>query len=401
MTLVEAPSSGLSTAPRALTTRFLDFWLLGGASIAIWLLLVAAEPFRATWPWPVGQHFRNLSALALSLALFVNYPHFLLSYKLAYSRGAGFVVKHWWQLMVVPALLLALLGAAYAWFDVPARDVQAIRTMARLLMPFGVNAQVVAGPRVGEVLLTLGFNLMVLSIGWHYTKQVFGCVMVYAHYDGYPLSPRQRTIAKWTLLAVWLMAFVDNNIDGVFRELAGFNYSSFDLPDVAAPLAWIIVGGTLALLGYEVVYANYRATGRWPGANMLVPFAAIYVWWLPLTRQPEFYLLLTPLFHSLQYLAFVYKMEDTRLRTTRRPEVRATLLIAGTILAGWLAFEFLPVLADERFATFDRWGFYFFIIAATLFINIHHYFIDNVLWRFSDPVVRGYLLSGGAHEKHG
>jgi hypothetical protein len=28
-----------------------------------------------------------------------------------------------------------------------------------------------------------------------------------------------------------------------------------------------------------------------------------------------------------------------------------------------------------------------------LFINIHHYFIDNVLWRFRDPEVREYLLA--------
>ena len=40
---------------------------------------------------------------------------------------------------------------------------------------------------------------------------------------------------------------------------------------------------------------------------MLVPVIALYVWWMPQTRQYEFYFLLTPLFHSLQYLAFVYK----------------------------------------------------------------------------------------------
>jgi len=28
-----------------------------------------------------------------------------------------------------------------------------------------------------------------------------------------------------------------------------------------------------------------------------------------------------------------------------------------------------------------------------LFINIHHYFIDNVLWRFKDPEIQKYLLA--------
>jgi len=69
------------------------------------------------------------------------------------------------------------------------------------------------------------------------------------------------------------------------------------------------------------------------------------------------------------------------------------LAVYGAALsAGWLAFEFLPGLADARLQTPDALGLPFFLIAATLFINIHHYFIDNVLWRFGDPQVRAYLL---------
>ena len=43
--------------------------------------------------------------------------------------------------------------------------------------------------------------------------------------------------------------------------------------------------------------------------------------------------------------------------------------------------------------TFDAWRVYFFFIAAMLFINIHHYFIDNVLWRFHNKEVRELLLA--------
>ena len=388
---VVAPHSAPHSAPAsALTTRFLDFWLLGGASIVVWLLMVLAQPFRTEWA--IDQHYRNVAPLALSLALVVNYPHFLLSYKLAYSRGRDFILRHWWQLIAVPLLLLGLLGSAYTWFELPVRDIQALVTTGRTLSAWGVNAQVVAGPRLGDVLLTAAFNLMVLTIGWHYTKQVFGCAMVYAQYDGYPLTARQRGILKWSLLTVWLMVFVHNNIDGTFRELGGFSYSAFDLPDVLAPISVAIVLGSLLLVAYAVVFLNYRVTGRWPGATMIVPVAALYVWWLPVLHQQEFYLLLVPLFHSLQYLPFVYKMEEGRLQGGPRRELRATALVGGVVLAGWLAFELVPSRADADFGTFDAWGIYFFVIAATLFINIHHYFIDNVVWRFSNPEVRRYLL---------
>ena len=88
------------------------------------------------------------------------------------------------------------------------------------------------------------------------------------------------------------------------------------------------VGG-LVLVVYKVFYANYRDRGAVPSLNMLVPFIALYVWWMPQTRQYEFYFLLTPLFHSLQYLAFVYKMEDTPAQIGKM--VRATFTGTGTV----------------------------------------------------------------------
>ena len=65
----------------------------------------------------------------------------------------------------------------------------------------------------------------------------------------------------------------------------------------------------------------------------------------------------------------------------------------GVIAAGWLAFELVPNTLDNYLGTFNTWNVFFFFTAATLFINIHHYFIDNVIWRFKDPIVRRYLLA--------
>ncbi len=100
------PRPGIEIAgTRALTTRFTDFWLLGGASLLVWLVMFGTQGFRAAWA--IDQHFKNLTVTTASLSLLVNYPHFLVSYKLAYSRGRAFIASHWWQLIVVPALLVA------------------------------------------------------------------------------------------------------------------------------------------------------------------------------------------------------------------------------------------------------------------------------------------------------
>jgi hypothetical protein len=387
----EARSDVQSQRPHALTTRFADFWLLGGASLLVWLVMFAVQGFRAAWA--IDQHFKNLTVTTASLSLIVNYPHFLVSYKLAYSRGRAFITTHGWQLLVVPALLVATFAFAYAYYDVPVSRLPLVSLMSRDLTGFGNNARVFSGPRLGDLLFGLTFNVMIFTVGWHYTKQVFGCMMVYAYFDRYTFSPRQRTMTKYALLSIWWLNFAQGNVAGAQNNFSQFKYYSFDLPDILVPITSFIVAAGILLVAYDVFWKNYKERGETPSVNMVVPFVALYVWWLPITRQYEFYFLLTPFFHSLQYLAFVYKMEDTRLRGLRHPEIRGTVLAFAIVLAGWLAFEFVPNEVDTVLGTFNAWQMFFFFTAAMLFINIHHYFIDNVLWRFKDPEIRKYLLA--------
>ena len=385
------PLTPQRVTPKALTTRFLDFWLLGGASILVWLVMVSLQGFRASWA--IDQHFKNLTYTAASLSLLINYPHFLISYKLAYRRGRGFVLTHWYQLIAVPLVLLTVFGVAFALYDTPVGRLPLVSEVGRTAGGWAGIGNVLSGPRLGDLLFTAVFNLMMLTVGWHYTKQVFGCMMVYAYFDGYQLTQAQRDLTKRALLTIWVMNFVYTNIGGAQNVFSQFRYYSFDLPDIAAPLSQALVLGGLAAVFYKVFYTNYRERGAVPSLNMVVPFIALYVWWLPETRQFEFYFLLTPMFHSLQYLAFVYKMEDTRLRSAPHREIRATALVFGVVLVGWLSFEFVPNSLDNVLGTFAAWHMFFFFTAAMLFINIHHYFIDNVLWRFRDPEIRAYLLS--------
>jgi hypothetical protein len=382
--------AGVAGAPKALTTRFLDFWLLGGASILVWLVMFGLDGFRASWA--IDEHFRHLTVTTLSLSLLLNYPHFMASYKLAYTRERAFILGYWWQLIAVPALMVMLFSVAYIYYDVPVERLPLVSSARQTLSSWGANIQVLGGPRLGDLLFTLAFNLMILTLGWHYAKQVYGCMMVYARFDGYPLARAQRTLIRWALLSVWVMTVVDYNLTGAFRAWRGFNYSTFDLPDIAGPLSQLVVGLGFVLVLYLVFYTNYTVTKRRPSLTMLAPFLALYLWWLPLTRQEEYFFLLVPLFHAMQYLAFVYRMEDGQLRNVANREARGTLIVLGLLVSGWLAFEFVPDTIDTRLDTFDTWQMFFFFTAVMLFINIHHYFIDNVLWRFRDAQVRAHLL---------
>jgi uncharacterized integral membrane protein len=358
----------------------------------VWLAMFVLQHYRSAWA--IDHNFKDLSVTAVSLTLLVNNPHFLVSYKLAYSRGRSFVALHWWQLIVVPILLTLLFVIAYLKFDTPTVSVLPVTSdLAGRIGAWGLGTSALRTPKLGDFLFTVAFNAMFFTVGWHYTKQAFGCMMVYASFDGYSLTPVQRNLLKWNLLSVWWLNFTYGNLHEMQLTFSDYKYYTLDLPDVLFPLAaCTVVGGCLFVL-YSVFYRNYVLRRQVPSLNLLAPFLAMYVWWMPFTRQQEFYLLLTPLFHSLQYLAVVYKLEDTRLRETSHYEVRATVLTLAIIVAGWLSFEFLPNTVDNWLGTFSAWHLFFFFTAAMLFINIHHYFIDNVIWRFKDPVVRKYLLA--------
>ena len=385
-------ATGVAPPRRALTTRFLDFWLLGGASLLVWLVMWLLQDFRSLWA--IDSHFKNLGITTVSLSLLINNPHFLISYKLAYSRGREFIVAQWWQLLAVPALLVAIFVLAFAAFTAPtARVFPFMPGLARLLAGWGADTAALTTPHLGDWLFTLAFNLMFVTVGWHYTKQAFGCMMVYAHFDGYALTPRQRALVKWNLLSIGLMNLAYGGRRGGSLTFSHFQYYSIDLPDLLFPVSVVILMAGLIAVVWQVFYRNYADNEQWPTINMLVPFVAMYLWWIPFLRQHEFYFLLIPLFHSLQYLVVVGKLEHSRLRESAHYEVRATAIVMVAILAGWLSFDLVPSLLDTWLGTFDAWHIFFFFTAAMLFINIHHYFIDNALWRFRDPTVRRHLLA--------
>lgn len=357
---------------RALTTRYLDFWLLGGASVVLWAVMSFAQWFR-TDAWAVDQHFANTGALATTLALVVNHPHFMASYKLAYGRGWRFIRQFWFQLILAPLLLIAALAAAYGVLSKP--SVAAPEALGRDIMGYLVI-------------------LMFMTVGWHYSKQVYGCMMVYGHYDGYRMSGFQRRLVKYSLFLVWWVHYIHSNSSGTEFDFYGIRYAAFRFPEIVQILAPAVLGLSAVAVIYFVFVKNFKANGQRPGWNFLIPYVAFYVWWSPMTFQSEFYLLATPFFHSLQYLAFVYKTEDGRLsgNPSRSKEIWGTAVIAGLIVAGFLSFELGPNLLDKTLQTEALFKFAFFFVAAQVFINVHHYFIDNALWRFNDPEVKKYLL---------
>lgn len=348
-----------------LVSRSFDFWLVGGASLLVYLIMLVGSDFRGLYG--VSNQFGNLAVTMASMSLFVNYPHFLASYRLAYGRGKQFLLKHWFQTLIAPCLMINFLVAAYWLANQPGSKL------------------------ICEQMLGAGINFMYFTVGWHYSKQAFGCMMVYAAYDRYPLDRIQRESIRYSLLSIWWYSFAFGNLGerGTFWSL---NYATWQVPFWLYELSRAIFFALLAWTLYRVLYQNWK-NGHRPNPTLWVPYLAMVVWFAPCFRQPDYFFYVVPFFHSLQYLTFVYRVERAR-PALRQSALRGSLLVLGLLLSGWLAFELIPGNLDQLYDNLRTFGFSFFLLSANLFINIHHYFLDNVLWRVrEDETVRSALFS--------
>lgn len=138
----------------------------------------------------------------------------------------------------------------------------------------------------------------------------------------------------------------------------------------------------------------------WSGTAAYV--AALYIWLLAGRIDPML-LLVIPFFHSLQYIIVVWRFQLNRERaeqheSTHRPwdtpGLRLALFSLLGILFGYHGFWFLPKILDATMA-YDRslFGASLFMFLFWIFINVHHYFLDNVMWRRENPAIGKYLFA--------
>jgi hypothetical protein len=70
----------------------------------------------------------------------------------------------------------------------------------------------------------------------------------------------------------------------------------------------------------------------------------------------------------------------------------ATFIVLGMLLGGF-SLWILPILLDTHVA-FDKslFGEHIFTFMVYIFVNVHHYFLDNVIWRKDNPEISKHLF---------
>jgi hypothetical protein len=367
------PSLGRATAQTklALISRRWDFWLIGGASLPVWLCIVFLKSIAS------GAALQSVIFLSQVISVFIFYPHFYWTYRFAYSRGWSFARRYWFQLVFVPAALV--LGGVTAFFTFKS-------TFGGQFA--GLTTFVGLGQAITSGLITF----MIFTIGWHHSKQTYGCLMAYAHFDKYSLDTRQRNLLRYTAYGFWIINIITQQSGGDrIGSFLNIPIYRLQLPELFLNLSLVVFWSFLAYVGYCVLYRNWRDYKTLPSKNFLIPLVALTLWWIPPFYQPEFYLFFSTTFHALQYWPFAMRYE----REKSGPSFRMRRLMMFNLVAmvfGGLAFFVLPIGFDKLALTETIQNTGFFLAFSHAALNIHHYYMDNAIWRGSQSEMQNYIL---------
>ena len=243
-------------------------------------------------------------------------------------------------------------------------------------------------------------QLMFLLVGWHYVKQGFGVVTVLSARRGTRYAAGERRILLAHCFAGWAYAWASPFDPGRSVEEKGVVYTTLSHPRWLEPSARVAFFASALVLAVMLA-RKWRREGGLPLAPLTGLLCSVWLWTVYSGIDPLF-MYLIPALHSVQYLYFVWLLKRNQARAHEGPpqfgRPPATVLgayAAAALGLGVLLFHLLPggldaALVDARTARFSDLGVTPYFAAIFTFVNLHHYFMDFVIWR-RENTETGYL----------
>lgn len=367
------------------------------AALAEFLLVGGLTPLL----FPLAWLLRNCigldrSELAVGFFTFygahvINDPHFAVTYLLFYKNG-----------------LARAFGQEY-------RPLQRARYLAAgVAVPVVLFAwATVALATRSASALGLMIQLMFLLVGWHYVKQGFGVLAVLSARRGVTFSRRERWAILAHCFAGWAYAWASPADAGTEVEEKGVVYITFAHSRAFERLTLALCLSTALLLAV-VLLDKRRREGRLPLFTPLTALlSSIWVWSIYSSIDP-IVVYLIPALHSVQYLYFVWLLKGNEAREREGPpwfevsaRVRVGLLAVSALALGLFLFHLAPAALDGALVPRKPrpadvpLGPTPYFAAIFAFVNIHHYFMDYVIWRRDNPETRYLFVSPRAHDPTG
>jgi hypothetical protein len=241
-------------------------------------------------------------------------------------------------------------------------------------------------------------QLMFLLVGWHYVKQGFGVVTVLSGRRGVSYTLTERRVLLGHCFAGWAYAWASPFDPGRTVEEKGVVYTTLAHPPWLEPATRFVFFASVVPLIITLVQ-KWRRDGGLVLSPLVGFLCSVWLWTVYSGLDPLF-MYLIPALHSVQYLYFVWLLKRAQSKAHEGPpsfgRPVAVVLGAwavGAAALGLLLFHLLPsaldsALVDPRRARFSDLGPTPYFAALFAIVNLHHYFMDFVIWRRDNPETR-------------
>jgi len=329
---------------------WVDFACAGGLSI------VAFTALRGFFPGQGSHAAVQLSAILLWV---VNWPHFsATSYRLYHRRDN-------------------------------VRQYPVTATFAPLLVLLGVLASIGYPERVAPFFV----KLFLIWSPYHFSGQTLGVTLLYARRAGVPIGPVARRGLALFVFGSFLTQTLRFESGALGSAYYGVPYPALGVPpwaaDVALAATWI---GGIAFVALTLRAS--RAAKQSLAPIVLVPSIAQFIWFVPGSGEAAF-VEFVPAFHSLQYLLIAWGVQLSE-RLDREP-ARSSRRVVGFESARWFSINvaggaLLFWVLPRVFSWGGEIDFLFASGVVLAGVQIHHFFVDGVIWKLRDPSVSSPLM---------
>ena len=326
-----------------------DFFFVGGASF---ILFAALLMFYTEIRTP------EVITAGILLSWAINWPHFSMStYQLYQSRNN--IRQYPITSYVIPFVVIGGVILCFVFKD--------------LVAPYFVK-------------------LFILWSPYHFSGQTIGITFIYAMRSGIKLTKLERNVVVSFVMGTYFLSTIRAETSREGFDFYGVQYPSMQIPQWIAHIAEYAMWAAFIAFIAMIIYWSYRNRRILP-LIVVLPAATQYLWFVQSVYIPSFQEFV-PMLHSLQYILIAWsiqlkeKMDVKHIEPSKKYVAsETTRWFAINFAGGALLFYMLPKAgAALGYSTL----FSIAIIYAA--IQIHHFFVDGVIWKLKNKTVSHPLM---------
>jgi len=210
--------------------------------------------------------------------------------------------------------------------------------------------------------------------------------------SGIRFSKLERRVLEIFVFGTYFVSTIRAEVSREGYQFYGVKYPGLGVPQWLATGCEYAMWIALAVFIVMVVWWCYRNKRVIP-LVVVLPAATQYLWFVQGVYMPSFQEFV-PMFHSLQYVLVAWglqlklKMDTKHIQPSKKFAASETVRWFGINVAGGaLLFYLLP-----KVGVFFGYGALFSIAVVYAAIQIHHFFVDGVIWKLKNQTVSHPLM---------